>query len=88
MKTSIYILKFIILNPPKTYTQNNIYLTKSKINQLQNLTITTPKKKHTKPKLKLKIINQNNITILQTPPNIQSKHSKNNKINNNRNNTH
>ncbi|XP_063553146.1 histone-lysine N-methyltransferase 2C-like isoform X2 [Gorilla gorilla gorilla] len=44
--------------------------------QLQSLTVAVPRRKLSKPKLKLKIINQNSVAILQTPPDIQSEHSR------------
>lgn len=46
------------------------------MSQLQSLTVTAPRRKRTKPKLKLKIINQNSVAVLQTPPDIQSEHSR------------
>lgn len=44
--------------------------------QLQSLTATVPRRKRSKPKLKLKIINQNSVAVLQTPPDMQSEHSR------------
>ena len=64
------------LDPPKTYTQDGVCLTESGMSQLQSLTVTAPRRKRTKPKLKLKIINQNSVAVLQTPPDIQSEHSR------------
>ncbi|XP_072508255.1 histone-lysine N-methyltransferase 2C isoform X4 [Notamacropus eugenii] len=64
------------LDPPKTYTQDGVCLTESGMSQLQSLTVTVPRKKRSKPKLKLKIINQNSVAVLQTPPDIQSEHSR------------
>ncbi|KAL6032239.1 hypothetical protein STEG23_032379, partial [Scotinomys teguina] len=64
------------LEPPKTYTQDGVCLTESGMTQLQSLTVTVPRRKRTKPKLKLKIINQNSVAVLQTPPDIQSEHSR------------
>ncbi|XP_075811528.1 histone-lysine N-methyltransferase 2C isoform X4 [Microtus pennsylvanicus] len=64
------------LDPPKTYTQDGVCLTESGMTQLQSLTVTVPRRKRTKPKLKLKIINQNSVAVLQTPPDIQSEHSR------------
>lgn len=46
------------------------------MSQLQSLTVTVPRRKRTKPKLKLKIINQNSVAVLQTPPDAQSEHSR------------
>ncbi|CAI9160889.1 unnamed protein product [Rangifer tarandus platyrhynchus] len=64
------------LEPPKTYTQDGVCLTESGMTQLQSLTVTVPRRKRSKPKLKLKIINQNSVAVLQTPPDIQSEHSR------------
>ncbi|EMP36115.1 Histone-lysine N-methyltransferase MLL3 [Chelonia mydas] len=64
------------LDPPKTYTQDGVCLTELGMSQLQSLTVTVPRRKRTKPKLKLKIINQNSVAVLQTPPDIQSEHSR------------
>ncbi|XP_042638152.1 histone-lysine N-methyltransferase 2C [Orycteropus afer afer] len=64
------------LDPPKTYTQDGVCLTESGMSQLQSLTVTVPRRKRSKPKLKLKIINQNSVAVLQTPPDIQSEHSR------------
>nr|XP_055233285.1 histone-lysine N-methyltransferase 2C-like [Gorilla gorilla gorilla] len=64
------------LDPPKTYTQDGVCLTESGMTQLQSLTVAVPRRKLSKPKLKLKIINQNSVAILQTPPDIQSEHSR------------
>ncbi|XP_043445931.1 histone-lysine N-methyltransferase 2C isoform X15 [Prionailurus bengalensis] len=64
------------LDPPKTYTQDGVCLTESGMTQLQSLTVTVPRRKRSKPKLKLKIINQNSVAVLQTPPDIQSEHSR------------
>lgn len=64
------------VDPPKTYTQDGVCLTESGMSQLQSLTVTVPRRKRTKPKLKLKIINQNSVAVLQTPPDAQSEHSR------------
>ncbi|KAM8774237.1 histone-lysine N-methyltransferase 2C [Rhynchonycteris naso] len=64
------------LDPPKTYTQDGVCLTESGMTQLQRLIATAPRRKRSKPKLKLKIINQNSVSVLQTPPDIQSEHSR------------
>ncbi|KAM5255335.1 histone-lysine N-methyltransferase 2C [Ctenodactylus gundi] len=64
------------LDPPKTYTQDGVCLTESGMTQLQSLAVTVPRRKRSKPKLKLKIINQNSVAVLQTPPDIQSEHSR------------
>ncbi|XP_062982276.1 histone-lysine N-methyltransferase 2C isoform X3 [Elgaria multicarinata webbii] len=64
------------LDPPKTYTQDGVCLTETGMSQLQSLSAVVPRRKRTKPKLKLKIINQNSVAVLQTPPDIQSEHSR------------
>ncbi|XP_060052806.1 histone-lysine N-methyltransferase 2C isoform X2 [Erinaceus europaeus] len=64
------------LDPPKTYTQDGVCLTESGMTQLQSLTVAVPRRKRCKPKLKLKIINQNSVAVLQTPPDFQSEHSR------------
>ncbi|XP_066483648.1 histone-lysine N-methyltransferase 2C isoform X3 [Tiliqua scincoides] len=64
------------LDPPKTYTQDGVCLTETGMSQLQSLSAVIPRRKRTKPKLKLKIINQNSVAVLQTPPDIQSEHSR------------
>ncbi|XP_069504025.1 histone-lysine N-methyltransferase 2C isoform X7 [Ambystoma mexicanum] len=62
--------------PPKTFTQDGVCLTESGLTHLQSLTATVTRKKRSKPKLKLKIINQNSVAVLQTPPELQSEHSR------------
>lgn len=84
----LYSWGFIILDPPKTYTQDGVCLTESGMTQLQSLTVTVPRRKRTKPKLKLKIINQNSVAVLQTPPDIQSEHSRDGEMDDSRGNTH
>ncbi|XP_044280541.1 histone-lysine N-methyltransferase 2C isoform X5 [Varanus komodoensis] len=64
------------IDPPKTYTQDGVCLTETGMSQLQSLSPVVPRRKRTKPKLKLKIINQNSVAVLQTPPDIQSEHSR------------
>ncbi|KAM6453008.1 histone-lysine N-methyltransferase 2C isoform 8-T8 [Liasis olivaceus] len=64
------------LDPPKTYTQDGVCLTETGMSQLQSLSAIVPRRKRAKPKLKLKIINQNSVAVLQTPPDIQSEHSR------------
>uniref|UniRef100_A0ABM5GMV7 [histone H3]-lysine(4) N-methyltransferase n=1 Tax=Pogona vitticeps TaxID=103695 RepID=A0ABM5GMV7_9SAUR len=70
------ITKIKELDPPKTYTQDGVCLTETGMSQLQSLSAVVPRRKRTKPKLKLKIINQNSVAVLQTPPDIQSEHSR------------
>ncbi|XP_053781964.1 histone-lysine N-methyltransferase 2C isoform X7 [Desmodus rotundus] len=72
------------LDPPKTYTQDGVCLTESGMTQLQSLIATTPRRKRSKPKLKLKIINQNSVAVLQTPPDLQSEHSRDGEIDDSR----
>lgn len=88
MKASMCVLGFVILDPPKTYTQDGVCLTESGMSQLQSLTVTAPRRKRTKPKLKLKIINQNSVAVLQTPPDIQSEHSRDGEMDDSRGNAH
>ncbi|KAM4718655.1 histone-lysine N-methyltransferase 2C-like isoform 3-T3 [Anableps anableps] len=55
----------------KTYTQDGVCLTESGLTHLQSLVqpLTSPRKyRRCKPKLKLRIINQNIVSVLQTPP--------------------
>ncbi|XP_035986055.1 histone-lysine N-methyltransferase 2D [Fundulus heteroclitus] len=55
----------------KTYTQDGVCLTESGLTHLQSLVepLTSPRKyRRPKPKLKLRIINQNSVSVLQTPP--------------------
>ncbi|MEQ2308607.1 Histone-lysine N-methyltransferase 2C, partial [Ameca splendens] len=55
----------------KTYTQDGVCLTESGLTQMQSLVepLTTQRKyRRCKPKLKLRIINQNSVSVLQTPP--------------------
>ncbi|XP_028288299.1 histone-lysine N-methyltransferase 2C-like isoform X3 [Parambassis ranga] len=55
----------------KTYTQDGVCLTESGLSHLQSLVepLTSPRRyRRCKPKLKLRIINQNSVSVLQTPP--------------------
>ncbi|TDG97611.1 hypothetical protein EPR50_G00228100 [Perca flavescens] len=55
----------------KTYTQDGVSLTESGLSHLQSLVepLTSPRRyRRCKPKLKLRIINQNSVSVLQTPP--------------------
>ncbi|XP_078519354.1 histone-lysine N-methyltransferase 2C isoform X4 [Lissotriton helveticus] len=70
------VTKVKVPEPPKTFTQDGVCLTESGLSHLQSLTVTVPRKKRSKPKLKLKIINQNSVAVLQTPPELQSEHSR------------
>ncbi len=56
----------------RTYTQDGVCLTESGLCQLQSLCVQTARRRRSKPKLKLKIINQNSVAVLQTPPDPQS----------------
>ncbi|XP_029444302.1 histone-lysine N-methyltransferase 2C isoform X2 [Rhinatrema bivittatum] len=71
-------------DPPKTFTQDGVCLTESGMSQLQSLSIMLPRRKRSKPKLKLKIINQNSVAVLQTPPDPQSEHSRDGEMDDNR----
>uniref|UniRef100_A0A8C1QMJ4 Histone-lysine N-methyltransferase 2C n=1 Tax=Cyprinus carpio TaxID=7962 RepID=A0A8C1QMJ4_CYPCA len=55
----------------RTYTQDGVCLTESGLCQLQSLCVQTARRRRSKPKLKLKIINQNSVAVLQTPPDPQ-----------------
>ncbi|XP_031692125.1 histone-lysine N-methyltransferase 2C isoform X3 [Oncorhynchus kisutch] len=56
----------------KTYTQDGVCLTESGLCQLESLAVPSStcrgQNRRPKPKLKLKIINQNSVAVLQTPP--------------------
>ncbi|XP_055784566.1 histone-lysine N-methyltransferase 2C-like isoform X7 [Salvelinus fontinalis] len=56
----------------KTYTQDGVCLTESGLCQLESLAVPSSTRRgqnrRPKPKLKLKIINQNSVAVLQTPP--------------------
>lgn len=56
----------------RTFTQDGVCLTESGLCQLQSLCVQTTRRRRQKPKLKLKIINQNSVAVLQTPPDPQS----------------
>ncbi|KAF7649289.1 hypothetical protein LDENG_00143850, partial [Lucifuga dentata] len=61
----------------KTYTQDGVCLTESGLSQLQSLVepLTSPRRyRRCKPKLKLRIINQNSVSVLQTPPDPKPPH--------------
>uniref|UniRef100_A0A670ZGI7 Histone-lysine N-methyltransferase 2C n=1 Tax=Pseudonaja textilis TaxID=8673 RepID=A0A670ZGI7_PSETE len=77
-------LKAKELDPPKTYTQDGVCLTETGMSQLQSLSAIVPRRKRAKPKLKLKIINQNSVAVLQTPPDVQSEHSRDGEMDDNR----
>ncbi|XP_042370839.1 histone-lysine N-methyltransferase 2C-like, partial [Plectropomus leopardus] len=54
----------------KTYTQDGVCLTESGLSHLQSLVeplTSTRRYRRSKPKLKLRIINQNSVSVLQTP---------------------
>ncbi|XP_071184545.1 histone-lysine N-methyltransferase 2C-like isoform X7 [Salvelinus alpinus] len=55
-----------------TYTQDGVCLTESGLCQLESLAVPSSTRRgqnrRPKPKLKLKIINQNSVAVLQTPP--------------------
>ncbi|XP_059358418.1 histone-lysine N-methyltransferase 2C-like isoform X3 [Carassius carassius] len=52
----------------RTYTQDGVCLTESGLSQLQSLANAASRRRRSKPKLKLKIINQSSVAVLQTPP--------------------
>ncbi|XP_052467050.1 histone-lysine N-methyltransferase 2C isoform X1 [Carassius gibelio] len=56
----------------RTYTQDGVCLTESGLSQLQSLANAASRRRRSKPKLKLKIINQNSVAVLQTPPDPQT----------------
>ncbi|XP_047675166.1 histone-lysine N-methyltransferase 2C isoform X3 [Tachysurus fulvidraco] len=51
----------------RTYTQDGVCLTELGLSQLQSLANSASRRRRTKPKLTLKIINQNSVAVLQTP---------------------
>ncbi|XP_051555188.1 histone-lysine N-methyltransferase 2C-like isoform X3 [Myxocyprinus asiaticus] len=65
----------------RTYTQDGVCLTESGLSQLQSLANAATRRRRSKPKLKLKIINQNSVAVLQTPPDPQTELSRNRDIN-------
>lgn len=60
----------------RTYTQDGVCLTESGLSQLQSLANAASRRRRSKPKLKLKIINQNSVAVLQTPPDPQTEASR------------
>lgn len=56
----------------RTYTQDGVCLTESGLSQLQSLANAASRRRRSKPKLKLKIINQSSVAVLQTPPDPQT----------------
>ncbi|XP_061615115.1 histone-lysine N-methyltransferase 2C-like isoform X3 [Phyllopteryx taeniolatus] len=61
----------------KTYSQDGVCLTESGLSQLQSLVepLTSARRyRRCKPKLKLRIINQNSVSVLQTPPHPDTGH--------------
>ncbi|RXN27847.1 histone-lysine N-methyltransferase 2C-like protein [Labeo rohita] len=60
----------------RTYTQDGVCLTESGLSQLQSLANAASRRRRSKPKLKLKIINQNSVAVLQTPPDPQTELSR------------
>lgn len=77
---NVYIFKngerFVALFSPsdfqKTYTQDGVCLTELGLCQLQSLSASSGRRRRTKPKLRLRIINQNSVAVLQAPPDPQS----------------
>nr|XP_055037820.1 histone-lysine N-methyltransferase 2C isoform X4 [Misgurnus anguillicaudatus] len=68
----------------QTYTQDGVCLTESGLCQLQSLRVQTSRRRRHKPKLKLKIINQNSVAVLQTPPDPQSEPFRDGDVNHSR----
>ncbi|XP_060784206.1 histone-lysine N-methyltransferase 2C isoform X2 [Neoarius graeffei] len=60
----------------RTYTQDGVCLTESGLSQLQSLANSASRRRRTKPKLTLKIINQNSVAVLQTTPDHQGELSR------------
>lgn len=60
----------------RTYTQDGVCLTELGLCQLQSLAGHGPRRRRSKPKLKLRIINQNSVAVLQAPADPQSEHSR------------
>uniref|UniRef100_A0A8C1N5S8 [histone H3]-lysine(4) N-methyltransferase n=1 Tax=Cyprinus carpio TaxID=7962 RepID=A0A8C1N5S8_CYPCA len=60
----------------RTYTQDGVCLTESGLSQLQSLANAASRRRRSKPKLKLKIINQSSVAVLQTPPDPQTELSR------------
>ncbi|XP_051910013.1 histone-lysine N-methyltransferase 2C-like [Hippocampus zosterae] len=61
----------------KTYRQDGVFLTESGLSQLQSLVeplTSTRRYRRCKPKLKLRIINQNSVSVLQTLPDPDAGH--------------
>ncbi|KAF4087760.1 hypothetical protein AMELA_G00074310 [Ameiurus melas] len=56
----------------KTYTQDGVCLTESGLCQLQSLSVPSGRRRRAKPKLRLRIINQNSVAVLQAPSDPQS----------------
>uniref|UniRef100_A0AAX7TBV2 Uncharacterized protein n=1 Tax=Astatotilapia calliptera TaxID=8154 RepID=A0AAX7TBV2_ASTCA len=63
----------------KTYAQDGVCLTESGLSHLQSLVepLTSPRRwRRCKPKLKLRIINQNSVSVLQTPVDAELDHGR------------
>ncbi|GAA6085891.1 histone-lysine N-methyltransferase 2C isoform X1, partial [Tachysurus ichikawai] len=60
----------------KTYTQDGVCLTESGLCQLQSLSVPSGRRRRAKPKLRLRIINQNSVAVLQAPGDPQSEFSR------------
>ncbi|XP_058251274.1 histone-lysine N-methyltransferase 2C isoform X1 [Hemibagrus wyckioides] len=60
----------------KTYTQDGVCLTESGLCQLQSLSVPSGRRRRAKPKLRLRIINQNSVAVLQAPPDPQTEFSR------------
>ncbi|XP_046702337.1 histone-lysine N-methyltransferase 2C isoform X2 [Silurus meridionalis] len=68
----------------KTYTQDGVCLTESGLCQLQSLSAASGRRRRAKPKLRLRIINQNSVAVLQAPADPQSEFSRDGDINDSR----
>ncbi|XP_047667134.1 histone-lysine N-methyltransferase 2C isoform X10 [Tachysurus fulvidraco] len=75
----------VVIQPPprikeydfqKTYTQDGVCLTESGLCQLQSLSVPSGRRRRAKPKLRLRIINQNSVAVLQAPGDPQSEFSR------------
>ncbi|KAK3572272.1 hypothetical protein QTP86_029686 [Hemibagrus guttatus] len=60
----------------KTYTQDGVCLTESGLCQLQSLSVPSGRRRRAKPKLRLRIINQNSVAVLQAPSDPQTEFSR------------
>lgn len=66
----------VILDPPKTYTQDGVCLTESGMTQLKESTVTVPQKKTVKTKVEVEDHKSRIVWLSFRPPDIQSEHSR------------